>query len=208
MTYRGYFIFAMAAAMAASLLCGNMCRPEGRADANADANADADADDADADDDDDDDDDDEDDTNTYTYIKAQEFLLKIHEENPEKISEMRDFYLKNEYACADWLNIFGLGGFVKKEDSIKIPTKLSSNKKYVITGNPAYSWTICGDKKISFYEGEGVWICTFMISLEHCARFHYIESLRTALPPEDHFRVYAFIQLLNNIKKDIELLNE
>ena len=143
--------------------------------------------------------------------KAKHFFSIILDEKREEISKLCENYSKSNNVHPSCLELVGLEGFVKSENPHTIPTQWTSDKDYVFTGNPRATWTILKDspyekRKISFCKTSGKWMCPF-VSCFGNGKSASIESLRTALAPEDHFRVYAFIELLNFIQSH-ETLDE
>jgi hypothetical protein len=132
--------------------------------------------------------------------KAKLFLSKILEEKSEEISKLSKEFHSNEKKCVplSCLELVGLEAFVKSENPTTIPTQWYSDKYYVFEGNPAHTWTI---SKIMFYETGNKWGGHFLNDSNKKLRNGPIEVLRSALAPEDHFRVYAFIELLNFIQR-------
>ena len=146
------------------------------------------------------------DTEFQIMKKAQLFLSKILKEKREKISELCEFYSNSNNVDPSYLELVGLEGFVKSENPTKIPTQWTSDKDYVFTGNPSATWTIKKTAEIKFSKTSGKWKCYFVSCFGNLG-YQSIEVLRTALAPEDHFRVYAFIELLNFIQSH-ETLDE
>lgn len=132
--------------------------------------------------------------------KAKLFLSKILEEKSEEISKLSKEFHSNEKKCVplSCLELVGLEAFVKSENPTTIPTQWYSDKDYVFEGNPVHTWTI---SKIMFYETGNKWGGHFLNDSNKKLRNGPIEVLRSALAPEDHFRVYAFIELLNFIQR-------
>jgi hypothetical protein len=163
---------------------------------------DSDDDDSDDDDDSSDDDDEQDEPVEDIDEKAELFLLEIFEGKSEEITELRKFYSDTNHVPTSCLELVGLEGFVKSKNPTTIPTQWTSKKDYVFTGNPKTTWTIFNNT-ISFVKTEtgGQWECLFLSFFES-VRSGSIEVLRTGLAPEDHFRVYAFIKLLNIIRSE------
>ena len=139
---------------------------------------------------------------SYVDKKAELFLSEIFVGKSEEISKLREFYFNNNHVPTSCLELVGLERFVNPENPTTIPTQWTSKKDYVFTGNPEATWTFYKNT-ISFVETKtgGYWECLFLSCFDN-VRSGSIEVLRTGLAPEDHFRVYTFIKLLNIIRSE------
>ena len=100
------------------------------------------------------------------------------------------------------LESFGLEKFADSSKPIGIPSN-----NIIENGNKDWMWNLRTSESMYFDNKTKVWFCGFK-DVTGKVIDRPIDLLRTTLEPEDHFRVYAFIQLLNKIKEDRELLNE
>jgi hypothetical protein len=178
-------------------------------DSSDDDSDDSDDDEESSDDDSDDSDDDEessdDDSDDYDFSDIANFNLKTNDEKAEclflKFLEKKSSYqmhqLEKLFNYSDnsvwpnWLRFVGLNRFIKKKN----PEKISRPTRYT---NINMEWTIYTNQTI-FPGPIGKWIC-YAISCSDKLEIVEIESLTKTLAPEDHFRVYAFIKILNYFK--------
>jgi len=127
-------------------------------------------------------------TTDSVNLKASEFLLKLKQENPEGLSNMRKtMSVSRGRAFTSFLDVFGLGQFIQDENQAYVAVLRSS-------GNTDIDWTM--SRGFISPGGGGIWIYDAK-GPNGELKAQDLKWLTKVLEPIEHFRVYALIKFLN-----------